>query len=189
MWYSDKKMIGEEMLKETIRSCAFTGHRPKSFSFGYSEDSKEFQMLYTKMKNTVIQVCNAGCRRFYCGMAEGVDLWCGEIVLSLQNEFDPPLEIFAVVPYLAQPASMTEINQRRYHRIMARSKERFLISREFTKACFSKRNRFLVDSADALIAVYNESEYRSGTGQTVRYAKSRKKRIFQISVTESMKKT
>jgi len=167
---------------QSIKSCAFTGHRPRSFEFGYDESSEQFAELRSRMKNTIIQVCNAGCRTFYCGMAEGVDLWCGELVLELQNQFDPPLEICAVVPFVAQPATMSPLNQNRYRKIMEASSDRFLVSRNFTKACYQKRNYYLVDSCDALIAVFKESESRSGTAQTIRYAKRKQKKIFLISL-------
>lgn len=164
-----------------ISSCSFTGHRPRSFSFGYDETSPEYLSLRQRIRNVIVQVCNAGCRTFYCGMAEGVDLWCGELILELRDSFDPPLKVIPVVPFLSQPKSMTPLNQKRYHRIMESSDERYLVSREYTKACFQKRNQFLVDSADALIAVFIETETRSGTGQTIRYAKRKNKKIFMIS--------
>ncbi len=167
---------------QTIQACSFTGHRPKSFSFGADETSAEFAEFYQRLRNTIIQVCNAGCRRFYCGMAEGVDLWCAEIVLSLRDHFRPALEIIPVVPYFAQPDTMSKINKERYRAVMDASSERFLVSRRFTKSCFLKRNQFLVDSADALIAVLKKGEERSGTGQTVRYATKKKKTIFLIDV-------
>lgn len=163
-----------------IESCSFTGHRPGAFSFGYDEDSAEFHNLILKIKNCIIQVCNSGCRTFYCGMAEGVDLWCGEVVLEMKDRFHPPLEIYAVVPFLAQPEGMSQKNKERYRNIMENAKERFLVSRRFTKACYRKRNCFLVDSCDALIAVFDESKQLSGTGQTVRYAKKKGKKIFFI---------
>ncbi len=165
-----------------IKSCAFTGHRPRSFSFGFDEQSEGFFELRNRIKNTIIQVCNAGCRTFYCGMAEGVDLWCGEIVLELKNQFDPPLEICAVVPFIAQPVTNSEINKKRYRRIMDASSKRFLVSRNFTKDCYKNRNYYLVDSSDALIAVFSEKEKMSGTAQTIRYAKRKGKKIFLISV-------
>ena len=166
---------------DSIKTCAFTGHRPRSFSFEYDESSPEFLELRNRIKNTIIQICNAGCRTFFCGMAEGVDLWCGEIVLELKDQFEPPLQICAVVPFLSQPSTMTERNQARYRRIMDASSERFLVSRNFSKNCYQKRNYYLVDSCDALLAVFKEGEERSGTGQTIRYAKRKGKKIFMIS--------
>lgn len=170
------------MYMKTVLSCAFTGHRPNSFSFGYNESSPDFLELKNRIRNTIIQVCNAGCRTFYCGMAEGVDLWCGELVLEMQNQFEPPLEICAVVPFLSQPKTMTEKNQLRYRRIMEAASQRYLVSREYSKLCFQKRNRFMVDSSDVIIAVYDESKSRSGTGQTIRYAKQRDRKIFLVEV-------
>ena len=165
-----------------ISSCSFTGHRPKSFSFGYDENSVEFLELKNKIKNTVIQVCNAGCRTFYCGMAEGADLWCAEVVLELKDQYDPPLEICPVIPFLAQPVTMTKKNQIRYRMIMDASERKYLVSSNFTKNCYQKRNYYLVDSADALIAVFDETNSKSGTAQTVRYAKRKEKQIFIIPI-------
>ena len=166
---------------ENIKSCAFTGHRPRSFSFVYDENSQEFSELKNKIKNTIIQVCNAGCRVFYCGMAEGVDLWCGETVLELRDRFDPPLEIYAVVPFIAQPTQMSALNQKRYRRIMDAASERFLVSRNFSKNCYQKRNYYMVEKSDALIAVFKENVERSGTAQTIRYARRKGQKIFLIS--------
>jgi len=177
MWYTFFEVV---VMIHSIQSCAFSGHRPKSFSFGYDETSVDFQLLRSKMKNTIIQVCNAGCRAFYCGMAEGVDLWCGEIVLELKETYEPSLEIFPVVPYFSQPDSMCPANKDRYRRIMEAAKERFLVSRAYNKSCFQRRNRFMVDSCDALIAVIREDHLWSGTAQTVRYAEKRNKQVFYI---------
>ena len=167
---------------ENISACSFTGHRPHSYSFGFDESDPAFLELRTRIKNTLIQICNAGCRTFYCGMAEGADLWCGELVLEIKDQFSPPLEICAVVPFLAQPVTMTKTNQERYRRIMDSAKERYLVSRNYTKNCYQKRNYYLVDACDALIAVFDEKNTKSGTALTVRYAKRKKKRIFLIGI-------
>ena len=68
-----------------IERCAFTGHRPKAFSFGYDESSPDFEALMNRVRNCIIQACNAGGRTFYCGMAEGADLWCGEMVVDMKD--------------------------------------------------------------------------------------------------------
>ena len=167
---------------EEIRSCAFTGHRPRSFSFGYDETSASYLALRERMKNCIIQAMNAGCRRFYCGMAEGVDLWCGEIVLELMDRYDPKPEIVAVVPFMEQDKAMRDVFYKRYHKIMQASTEHYLVSPKYHKDCFKKRNQFLVDSCDALIAVYLSGEPLSGTMQTVHYAERKGRKIFRVIV-------
>lgn len=165
-----------------IDSCAFTGHRPKSFPFAYNEECNEFYHLTEQIRNTIIQACNAGCRTFYCGMAEGADLLCGEMVLNLKKQYDPELKLICVVPYIDQPKSMTKAYQARYRKIMESADQRYLVSKEYKKQCFYKRNRFMVDSADALIAVFKKGEEYSGTAQTIRYARKKKKCIFLIEI-------
>ena len=43
------------------------------------------------------------------------------------------------------------------------------VSREYREGCILERNRYLVDHAACLLAVYN-GEWRGGTAMTVRYA-------------------
>ena len=167
---------------EEIRSCSFTGHRPKSFPFGYDENNEAFLDLRNKMKSCIIQAMNAGCRRFYCGMAEGVDLWCAEIVLELADFYEPKPEIIAVVPFIGQDKTMKTRFFELYHRVMQSASERYLVSRTYHKDCYRKRNQFLVDSCDALIAVYLSGEPLSGTMQTVHYAERKGRKIFRVIV-------
>ena len=54
-----------------------------------------------------------------------------------------------------------------------------LISRRYTQGCYHQRNRYLVDHADALLAVYNGLP-EGGTAYTVKYAHSRAKEIVLL---------
>ena len=44
-------------------------------------------------------------------------------------------------------------------------------SKEFGKGCYSVRNKYMIERSSRLIAVV--SDYKSGTGQTVAYARKR----------------
>ena len=101
-------------------------------------------------------------------------------MLELRDSYDPPLEINAVVPYLSQPEKMTSMNQNRYRKIMEASKERFLVARDYHRLCYQKRNYFLVNSCDVLIAVLQSENDRSGTAQTIRMAKKKNKKVILI---------
>ena len=121
-----------------------------------------------------------GCRRFYCGMAEGVDLWCGEILLELKKTYDPHLEIYAVIPFLDQNKSMSDKNRIRYQSILEQSDTHVIIASRFQRTAFKMRNRFMIDSADALIAVWIPSHTYSGTAQTVRLAQKKQIPVFFV---------
>ena len=53
------------------------------------------------------------------------------------------------------------------------------VSRIYHKNCMLDRNRFLVDHANILLAVYN-GERRGGTAATVRYAQKMGRKIIMI---------
>lgn len=53
------------------------------------------------------------------------------------------------------------------------------VSRIYHKDCMLDRNRFLVNHADILLAVYN-GERRGGTATTVRYAQKMGREIIMI---------
>ena len=56
----------------------------------------------------------------------------------------------------------------RYKDILARADQVVYVQHEYTKDCYLKRDRYMVDHADLVIAVWNG--IRSGTGYTVEYA-------------------
>lgn len=53
-----------------------------------------------------------------------------------------------------------------------------MLQTHYTANCMMKRNRYMVDHSDAVIAVWNGS--KSGTGNTVRYAMSSGKKVLII---------
>ncbi len=54
------------------------------------------------------------------------------------------------------------------------------VSWEYHEGCMLKRNRYLVDHAACLLAVYN-SEWRGGTAMTVRYARKMGREVTIIN--------
>ncbi len=54
-----------------------------------------------------------------------------------------------------------------------------MLQREYTSDCMDKRNRYMVDHADYILAVWNGCP--SGTGNTVRYAHKKGKSIIVIN--------
>ncbi len=53
------------------------------------------------------------------------------------------------------------------------------VSREYSRDCMLKRNRFLVDHAACLLAVYN-GKPQGGTAMTVRYARKLGRKIITL---------
>ena len=54
-------------------TCAFTGHRPGRFPWGYNEDDKDCIALKEILTSEIIRLTDMGVTQFLSGMAEGVD--------------------------------------------------------------------------------------------------------------------
>ena len=66
-----------------------------------------------------------------------------------------------------------------YYNIAAKCDKETMLQREYTPDCMDKRNRYMVDHADYILAVWNGCP--SGTGNTVRYAHKKGKSIIVIN--------
>lgn len=65
------------------------------------------------------------------------------------------------------------------YNIAAKCDKETMLQREYTPDCMDKRNRYMVDHADYILAVWNGCP--SGTGNTVRYAHKKGKSIIVIN--------
>ena len=74
------------------------------------------------------------------------------------------------MPCEAQADQWSDSARELYRSILEQADEVVYVSREYSKDCMLKRNRYLVDHAACLLAVYN-GEWRGGTAMTVRYAR------------------
>ena len=106
-----------------MKTCAFTGHRPKS-----------------------------------------VDMYAAEIVLDLKQTY-PYITLECAIPYERQAVRWPEALRNRYFSITERCDQETMLQRQYTPDCLRKRNQYMVDHADIVLAVWNGSP--SGTGQTV----------------------
>lgn len=151
-----------------FKSCAFTGHRPISFPWKYDETDQRCVTLKAVLAEQIAKLTQGGVSDYYCGMALGVDLWCAQIVLKLKEK-NPALRLHCILPCEGQESKWPPSAQGQYHTILSKADEVVYVRRTYTSGCMLERNRYLVERAGVLLAVYNGA-YRSGTGMTVRYA-------------------
>ena len=162
-------------------ACAFTGHRPKSFPWGYDENAPSCVLLKEVLASQISALAEQGVTDFLSGMAQGVDLWCAQIVLDLRKT-NPALKLHAILPCEGQERKWMASAQEHYRSILAQANEGIYVGQEYSRNCMLKRNRCLVDHSSILLAVYNGT-YQSGTGMTVRYAQRLKREIIIIDPT------
>ena len=150
------------------KSCAFTGHRPNKLPWGYDETAEECITTKKTLTEQIEQLVKAGYTDFLSGMAEGTDTWAALAVLTLKKE-NPALKLHCVLPCEGQADRWSASAWELYFFILERADEVVYVSRGYSGDCMLERNRYLVDHAACLLAVYN-GERRGGTAMTVRYA-------------------
>lgn len=162
------------------KTCCFTGHRPASLPFGYNEnDPRCLKLKQALAKAIETQITENGVTHFISGMALGVDTYAAEIVLHLKETAYPFLTLECAIPCRSQAEKWPAAPRRRYAAILRRATVRTLLQEPYTADCMMKRNRYMVDHSDVLIAVWNGAG--SGTGNTVRYAQSRGKAVVFLN--------
>ena len=160
------------------RSCSFTGHRPSRFSFGYSEADERCLKIKACMAEQISSLIAKGVTIFYSGMALAVDTWAAEIVLDMKKSH-LDIRLIAVRPCETQADSWSAEQQARHFDILARCDEVVTLYPKFTRSCLFERNRYLVNHAEYLLAVYDGGS-DGGTAYTVKYGKKKERRIIII---------
>ena len=89
-------------------------------------------------------------------------------------------QIIALLPCKEQADKWAASSRDLYYSILDRADSLVYVSRAYHKKCMLERNRFLVDHAAALLAVYN-GERRGGTAATLRYAQKMGREIIVIN--------
>ena len=100
--------------------CAITGHRPSRFKFKYSED----YALCKRIKASMLEVFRKlhdekEVRRFYVGVALGVDMWAAEQILRLKEQPGyENIELVVALPFVGHDAKWDQRSKRRMEFIL-----------------------------------------------------------------------
>lgn len=146
-----------------LHRCCFTGHRPEKMT-----DTEDFIM--ESLRREIKRAIRDGYKTFISGMARGVDIWAGEIVLELRDS-GLPIHLIAASPYRGFEERWSREWQERYTAILRRADLARFICPRYSRDSFQRRNEWMVDHSTRIIAVYNGKP--GGTQNTIEYAKSR----------------
>ena len=143
-----------------MKTCAFTGHRPNSFPWKYDETARDCVLLKKVLAGQIDALVGEGVTEWLSGMALGTD--------------------HCILPCEGQEVKWPKAEQERYRSILRQADEVVYVSRAYHSDCMLERNRYMVDRASILLAVYNGTR-RSGTGMTVNYADAKHRMITIIN--------
>ena len=165
------------------KTVCFTGHRPEKLPCSGNDDALVTKAIKSMISKFVIDSIHDGYNCFITGVARGVDLWAGEIVLFEKSRFkDNDIKLIAAVPYKDHGKGFKGYEKWQFGNILHKADEVIYVSEKYHKGCMRTRNEFMVDNSSRLIAAI--SDYISGSGQTVRMARDRGLDIKIVNIPE-----
>lgn len=162
-------------------SAAFTGYRPGKLTFGYDLTHPDAILLRAAIRREYINLINHGYRYFLTGGALGADLMAAEVILELKEEYRHDVKIGHILcaPCYHYTAKWSDEERERLNQIAKKSVVTFINQTEYFNGCMQARNRYMVDTSQVLVAVFDGQS--GGTKYTVDYAESKKKKIVIIN--------
>lgn len=150
------------MSEQELRSrrCCFTGHRPEKLKQPEEEIKKG-------LEDAILKAIHDGYTTFITGMARGVDIWAGQIVLRLRQS-NPDLRLIAALPYPGCDSRWSANWKSQYAEVLSAADLEECISDGYSMASFQKRDEWMVDHSSRVIAVFDGVP--GGTKNTIDFA-------------------
>lgn len=170
-------------MNQKTYSCCFTGYRPHKYPFSFDGVDPAYLEMENALTETVFSLPKEGFCTFYTGAAMGFDLMAAETVLLCRKALGKGIvKLVCVVPFLGQENSYTPEWKARYDRVLAAADEVITLSEVYTRDCYQKRNRYMVDRSDLVLTWFDGQS--GGTKNTLSYAKRQGRRILNLNSTE-----
>ena len=157
----------QKWIYDRSRTVCFSGHRQEKLPDKGDIDSLKMKGLLSILYFEIQQSIEEGYDTFIVGGSRGIDLMAAEFVYQFIHQ-GKNIRLVVAMPY---PEFGRNFKGRDlYMRGNALSEAECVVnvSEKYSDSCYRKRNQFMVDHSSRLIAVV--SDWKSGTGQTIRYA-------------------
>lgn len=152
------------------KTCCFTGHReiPK-------QDRKK---IAENLEKTVTDLIAKGYLYFGAGGAYGFDALAAQTVLRLKKRC-PNIRLILVLPCRTQTRGWDAKDVNEHERIKAQADKVVYTSQAYTRDCFHKRNRHLVDHSSVCVCYLTKTT--GGTDYTVSYARLKGLEVLNVA--------
>lgn len=157
-----------------------TGHRPKKM-FGYDLNHPGYIKLKNFLKDILVKY---NCTEALSGMALGCDQVFAMAALELKKE-GYQIKLHCVIPFRGYDKKWPQSSKDLYRKICNQADEITVVdpSTDYKPYLMQKRNQYMVDHADMVIAIWDGSV--SGTKNCVDYANKKRKDIIYLNPRKS----
>lgn len=153
-----------------IMICCVTGHRPDGFPFQRIDDNFGFYQYREDLYQEIEGLIHDGYRHFITGMANGADLDFAQGVIFLRDIYQS-IVLEAALPYPISVASLALPRNEDKAFVLEQCNLKHTVSTHYFRGCMDKRNRYMVDKSDLVLAIWNGQE-SGGTWNTIQYARA-----------------
>ena len=164
--------------KTVFKACAFTGHRPSKLPWDYDEKAATCMEFKFRLREALEYLIGKGYVDFLSGGALGFDMMAAEMVLSLREKY-PWIRLIMVLPFDGQADKWSEEQRERWLSVIEASDRVVHISHGYDRGVFYRRNHYLVENADLLLAACDGQP--GGTADTVAYARRHGVRVARLN--------
>ncbi len=151
------------------KTCCVTGHR--------DIPAEQVGHIKKSLEQEVDLAISEGFTCFISGFAVGVDLLFAEIITEQITE-NPTIKLIAAIPYQRRLDTLKK--SERTKALIDLCTEIYIAAEEYHPSVYAKRNRYMVEHSDRIIAVYDGRE-KGGTVGTIRLAHRMEKELREIT--------
>jgi len=158
---------------------AITGHRPNKLNNDYDLTSPLVKKIKFEIQHIITQSNQPGSNlELITGMALGIDTLFA--LLAIENK----IPFIAAIPCKDQEKMWVQKSKDLYQSILKNKlcSIQMVSFKEYDLDCMNKRNEWMVDNCDLLIAVWDGIS--GGTANCIKYAVKKKKQIIYIDLKE-----
>ena len=155
--------------EKRLHRCCFSGQRPEKLT----EDEASVKAWLREQIDAAI---SSGYTTFISGCAMGVDIWAGQIVLSIRDEEkkrtgSSALHLITATPWPGFASRWASDWQGQYNDLLKNADLVVNVCQNYHDGVFQARNEWMVDHSSRLIAYFNGAP--GGTRNTVEYAEKK----------------
>lgn len=155
-------------------TVAGTGHRPPRLGLGYDPESNrrltrfaEHQLSLLLEEHAKAEVY-AGTAKVISGMAQGWDQALAHAALNVG------IPLICALPFEGQESKWPPAGQARYRAILSRASQVVVVCKGgYANWKFARRDEWMVDHANFVLALKDRKPESSGTSLTVDYAEAK----------------
>ena len=160
------------------QTVAFTGHRKERILQGVGNDPRILAQIRETVAGMVTELYGQGYKEYYTGMASGFDMTAAEAVLQVRERYED-IKLIAAVPFRKQPLWFEAEDRLLYARLLERMDRVVMVSENYHKGCYLRRDEYMVRKADTVIA-YWDLVPKGGTFYTVNKALESGKSVINL---------